>query len=479
MLRYEGNYWGSSLPLCQVICQFVRSHVWIPAKMCPPAKRFGQIQLGTRFAMSLTAMLDRAVTAVPCWVVACQFLLVAGGCGTQGDSSASASDRRVAAPGPIGGTPASQAPGVPAPSITLRPLDPSQAVVATDRFNSAQVCGACHKDIFEKWSRSMHAMSYTDPVFEDAFLKAFYHSGGTAAELCLGCHSPTVTQTNDVLGRQKLTREGVTCDYCHSTASIVADPDGSMSYTIDHSKRYGPHEVPSPDAHEVERRPYFKRSEICAGCHDYTTADGTPVFTTYTEWRSSKYAEKGTHCQDCHMPRLVRSGAAPAGEGMFNDHDLQGGHSPSQIKRAVVARIEKSTRDADRVRIVVVVENHGAGHSVPTGLPSKMLILTASATQRGRPVFHRETVYQRIMLDDNRRRLTNDWEIKLRSKHVLRDNRIRSGEVRRETFVFDASPTEDIIFKVRLAYRHQPTIATEQTMEVQITESEKIIARGM
>jgi hypothetical protein len=108
-----------------------------------------------------------------------------------------------------------------------------------------------------------------------------------------------------------------------------------------------------------------------------------------------------------------------------------------------------------------------------------MLVLVVKATQRGRRVFQRETVYQRVMQGEDGRALTEDWEIKLRSKRVLRDNRIRSGETRRETFVFEASPAEDIIFNVRVSYRYQPRIGTKRTMEVPTAEFEKIIVRGL
>ncbi len=428
-------------------------------------------------------MLARSDTALTIRLVLCPLLALAGACATPQDSSDSKAAAETQASKPRAVThvrdPGVQAFEPPIRQASLRPVELSQAQMVTDGYNSARICGACHESIFRKWSRSMHALAYADPIFEAAFLKAYYYSGGEAARLCLGCHSPTVMETNDVLGKSELTQEGVTCDYCHSTAALVENGQGRLTHTIDHRKKYGPFEQPSPPDHEIENRAYFVRSEICASCHDYTLPDGTVVFATYSEWLASKYAKEGKQCQDCHMPRLEVSGDGKNSKRVVNDHDLQGGHSASQIKKALELRIEEATRDADRARIVVAVENSGAGHSVPTGLPSRMVVLTVTATQRRRPIFRREIVYQRVMQGEGHRALTEDWEIKLLSKRLLRDNRISSGEVRRETFVFEASPDEDIVVLARVSYRYQPKVATGQTMEVPITKFEKVIARGM
>lgn len=383
---------------------------------------------------------------------------------------------------PIEGSPAQfQSPNLSVARGTLRPLAASEAVVATDRFNSARVCGACHGEIFEKWSNSMHALAYDDPIFQASFLKAYYDSAGEAAALCLRCHSPTIVETRDFLGKLDLTREGVTCDYCHSMSSITQDAAGQARVTIDHSARHSPFEQrgEAPEEHAVQWRPYFERSEVCAPCHDYTAPNGTVVFATYSEWKTSESASSGEQCQDCHMPRLRGDGQGVAGREVFNDHNLQGGHSPAQVMRAVTAAIEELVRDGDRIRVVVAIENSGAGHSVPTGLPSKMLAVSVSATQTRRTIFRREVIYQRVMQGEDHRALDEAWQIKLHSRHVLRDNRLRPGEARREIFVFDAAPNDDVIVRLEVVYRFRPKLDTQQLMEIPIMEFEKILARGL
>lgn len=357
------------------------------------------------------------------------------------------------------------------------------ATLGKGKFNSAQACGTCHQAIYAKWQHSMHSNSFVDPVFRDALYKAHYLSQGKAAPTCLRCHSPTVSETRDFYGTQAITREGVTCDYCHSIGAISTDASGGTKYQIDWTRKHGPYPTTESPAHEVGYRAFFEKSEICAGCHDMSTPDGTMVFSTYSEWKASKYAEEGRQCHDCHMPRLagrtVREGLKNKGHDIINDHQLLGGHEPTQVKRAVTVRIESLSREADRVRAVVAVENSGAGHYVPTGIPSRKLVLSLSATQRRRVVFQRDLVYQRVMQDENDRTLTEDWEIKLLSKRCLRDNRLAPLEVRRETFVFNAAPDDDVDVSVRLDYVHGRGTSATQGVEIRIAEVDQILQRGL
>ena len=364
---------------------------------------------------------------------------------------------------------------------TLRAAPPAK--LNTGKFNSAQTCGSCHQAIFAKWSHSMHSNSYLDPVFQEALFKAHYLSQGKAAQQCLRCHSPTVSETKDFFGTTEITREGVTCDYCHSIGALATDASGATKYQLDWTGKHGPYPKTESPAHAVAHRPFFEKSEICAGCHDMFTPEGTMVFSTYSEWKASRYAEEGKQCHDCHMPRLagqtVREGLSVKGHDIINDHQLLGGHEPTQVKRAVTVHIESLGREAERVRAVVVVENSGAGHYVPTGIPSRKLVLTLSATQRGRVIFQRDLVYQRVMQGDGDRTLTEDWEIKLLSKRVLRDNRLAPLEVRRETFVFNAPPDDDVDVSVRLDYVHGNGAAVTQGVEIRVAEVEQILQRGL
>lgn len=368
--------------------------------------------------------------------------------------------------------------------VELEPMDIKDVKLLRGKFNSARACGACHDSIFRRWSRSMHANSFIDPVFKSALLRAHYESEGKAAPQCLRCHSPTTTVTGDFYGTAALTKEGVTCDFCHSIGELAMDAGTDVRYVLDWRQKHGPLTHAKSPEHETAHRPFFEKSEICAGCHDYSLPDGTLVFATYSEWKASKYAQEGKQCLDCHMPRLrgatvLKTAANGQGHDVINDHALVGGHEPSQVRRAVTTSIETFTRDANRVRVVVAIENSGAGHFVPTGIPSRKLVLSVSASQRQRTVFQRQVVYQRVMQAEDNRTLTEDWEIKLKSRRVLRDNRIAPGEVRREVFVFNAPQTDDVALSVELSYVYDPGATHMPRLDISLADFDKVLPRGL
>src|SRR3989337_2349094 len=83
-------------------------------------------------------------------------------------------------------------------------------------FSSAEVCGRCHRAILESWKQSAHARAMESPVFQDALDAAVADFGAGVRRTCLNCHSPIAVHTGDLALQQKVSWEGVTCDYCHS-----------------------------------------------------------------------------------------------------------------------------------------------------------------------------------------------------------------------------------------------------------------------
>ena len=52
-------------------------------------------------------------------------------------------------------------------------------------------------------------------------------------------------------------------------------------------------------------------SEFCAGCHEYTNDRGIPIFSTYSEWKTSPQAAEGKTCLKCHMPQAAGQTVRP------------------------------------------------------------------------------------------------------------------------------------------------------------------------
>ena len=104
--------------------------------------------------------------------------------------------------------------------------------------------------------------------------------------------------------------------------------------------------------------------------------------------------------------------------------------------------------------------NSAAGHKIPTGLPSKQLVLTVRALAADRETFSQSRVYERKVLDEKGRVVRSDGDLFLLAAKVQSDNRIAPREKRREVFRFPL-PSGTMKAEITLAYRYTPPGATE------------------
>lgn len=212
----------------------------------------------------------------------------------------------------------------------------SSAGAGTSPYGSAKTCGACHEDIYRMWSRSLHAMSLSDPIFEAAYLQVLRATDGKARQTCLRCHAPTTRATRDFALENPVSQEGVTCDFCH-TITAVNMKHPTEPYTMVPGKaKAGPFRDVTSPGHQTFRSRVHETSELCGACHQYVAPNGTALLSTYSEWKLSVYAMNGVQCQDCHMPTVKEATTVKAGVRVsadrVNKHDLQGGHSEEQLR---------------------------------------------------------------------------------------------------------------------------------------------------
>jgi Zn-finger protein len=136
------------------------------------------------------------------------------------------------------------------------------AVQAAD-YEGSSKCRMCHKDEYEQWKDSPHALA-----FSNGFQDIWKELGSNPA--CLACHATGVDPEAGTFSHP-----GVTCESCH----------GKMSKG--HSKQKA--EMPLPIT-----------SEICKDCHT----------KTFQEWKVSRHGQNGIRCFDCHgvHEQSLRSG---------------------------------------------------------------------------------------------------------------------------------------------------------------------------
>jgi len=325
---------------------------------------------------------------------------------------------------------------------------------ARETLTSAEVCGSCHRLHFEQWKRS--AMARSAELGEG--LLSLYATGlalrgapDEDLEYCLECHAPAAVlgAEPDLRMTSSISREGVSCDICHtavvtstdaSPGGLQLDPTGPKrgplpGTTLSLSRPAGGSSSPVARSsfHETLESELHKTSELCASCHmSMWPTNGLPIDWTYAEWKRSPYAERGVHCQDCHMPTYAGRAApgAPHRETLHR-HDFPGG-SDLQMVRSTASLTIESQRYFAAHEVSISVENIGAGHAFPTGdatAPTVALEIKAFSAN-SQLVFEDHRDY-RLIYEDAAGDITNDptAAVRLRS-----DTTLQPLETRHERF---------------------------------------------
>jgi hypothetical protein len=220
----------------------------------------------------------------------------------------------------------------------------------------------------------------------------YFHSlritRGATMVACGPCHETVAFVNQDFNVLRSVTKEGVTCSYCHAIAG-PGEPQGVPPYTLDVGPYHGTIRNPTyNNTHSSAYSAYIATSEYCGACHDYKNQNGVAISTTYAEWKKSKYAKQGVTCQTCHMPGGPgrNSYLGPARPRVANHafdramiHKARPSSAPGLTLRA------QRVKAGDSLRVFATVANKGWGHALPTGNDQKMVlirlrVLSASGT---------------------------------------------------------------------------------------------------
>ncbi len=331
---------------------------------------------------------------------------------------------------------------------------------AKAHYSPAKSCSACHKLIYTNWSEGPHARSATSPAFLESVSRAVASSGnpGETRSGCVWCHAPTTLVTGDFELQQAISREGITCDFCHTVAEVDLDKAGNPFVLEPGAVKRGPLEYARSPGHKTMYSPLHKASPLlCASCHEFKNSHGVAVLSTYTEWKEGPYPARGVPCQECHMALVPGSTTAQSAKApvlrVVNLHRVVGGSAQSQLNRGLDLRIDSVARSSGSAEVSVVVKNVAAGHSVPGGLATKSLVLVVgSEVTEGKIEHPQERVYRREMKDDKGVVLETVADMFLRSASVGADTRIKPLESRTERFTIPL-PSGSRAIVARLEYR--------------------------
>jgi hypothetical protein len=304
--------------------------------------------------------------------------------------------------------------------IELKPLPENDDehyawIDPTPDENKSLNCGNCHPAIYDQWQFGGHARSATNRHFLNLY------DGGTwdgakrhgwslldeypeGAGVCAACHAPSAPlDTLGVSDIRKLTgvdQKGVHCDFCHKVQDMnlaaIGLTHGRFAMNLlrpaEGQVFFGP--LDDVDRGEDSFLPLLSESHFCAACHEGTVF-GVPVYTTYSEWLSSRARAEGKECQSCHMrPNGRMTNFAPAAGGLQRDpatlasHTLLPGGADGMLRRSLdVTPSCQIDEHQQTIRLSVRLSAHDVGHHVPTGFIDRHMLLVVELSDiDGRPL---------------------------------------------------------------------------------------------
>lgn len=261
-------------------------------------------------------------------------------------------------------------------------------------FEDPKTCSTCHRDIYNEWSKSMHANAWENKWYQPDYILAHQQTDGATDVLCGACHAPIAARTGllppaDGSQFDATSRRGISCDFCHTVSGV-----GQM-FNMGHISAPGPvKRGPRGDGkslyHAVKFTEIHTKADFCGSCHMVIhPATGTHIIDTWNDWQNNEYGRQGIRCQDCHMtptPGVTKRPGRAALLGKKREnlafHGFIGGSSYVQdelgnkeqaqmsrefLRAAAEIELANNITDDGTLELTVNVHNVGAGHKIPTG----------------------------------------------------------------------------------------------------------------
>ncbi len=232
-------------------------------------------------------------------------------------------------------------------SVGLIVESPEDETPLTPIAGTRASCKDCHKVYFDEWKQSLHARSWTDPIYQAAIKRR------KRKESCYSCHVPdsvVARAPKKPKARSGDFHSGITCESCHRVGDKIGGPFGAKT-----------------TAHESVQHEYYggKSSTLCLSCHNTNVG---PVRALGKSFAATKKAKSGRTCQHCHMPDLERpiandpqTGKPEGKERKARSHLILGPSDPKFVAKAFALRVE-GPKDG---KATLFLENK-AGHRIPS-----------------------------------------------------------------------------------------------------------------
>lgn len=228
--------------------------------------------------------------------------------------------------------------------ISVLPLSAQDQ--ARPKLESAETCKECHEQYYMEWANSGHAHFSREQNLP--FVRHSGRIGGGKGDIsrCQGCHEPLRQFSDSVSDSNIITRERVSCDFCHSVQIDHAQQKFKLHPT---GAKQGPIEKTESPKHKVAFSKEIMSSDFCLVCHHKSREH-------HRELRKELPTEL-INCQSCHMP-LRRDGSKG------HSHAFLGRFSEEMLQKAFEFDLAVQKVDAG-LQVDIKMENIVNAHSVP------------------------------------------------------------------------------------------------------------------
>jgi hypothetical protein len=299
------------------------------------------------------------------------------------------------------------------------------------------ICSGCHIEQYEEWNGSPMQQGGMN-----LWLYDIYDGSGTPGGMggfvyerdsshlahaphsdCAPCHQPVPwvktkdpnQGLDDIAALSQGAMHGISCDVCHKIAHV---DESKMDYPglFPQQTTFTKPPLGTGGMHEAVQygvlgdtmysdpimRPSYQpqlTSSMCTTCHqDTNDHDDDGVFgdpgsivsePTWDEWSGSDYSDPASPhfatCVDCHMQQSGRNYASTLSIAPFRDAETLGGHdvrgtTPQFLENACDMDLNVS-QSGTVLTVDVDIDNTLTGHSLPTGVTVRNMILLVEATR--------------------------------------------------------------------------------------------------
>lgn len=400
-------------------------------------------------------------------------------------------------------------------------------------------CSSCHPDQYQEWLNSPMQQGGVNLWLYDiydgtgtpggmggfVYERDSVHLAHTPHSDCAPCHQPVPwvktkdpDQGLDPIGALSVgASHGISCDVCHKIAHVdeaKMDYPGlfpqQTTFTKPPAGAYGMHEpvqygvLGDTMYTDFEMRPSYQpqlSAAMCCTCHQDTNdhdddgefGDPGSVVSepTWDEWTASAYSDPNSvhyaTCVDCHMKPTGKNYASTLSIAPFREAESMGGHdirgtTPEYLQNAADVDLAV-VQNGNVLQVDVTVDNSMTGHSLPTGVTVRNMILLVEATRDsdGAALTHTgaQVVHDLAGVGSPAAGYYAGLPGKLYGKHnhdisgagpvfyteatgVLFDTRIPALTADATSYTFDVPPgTGSVSVRARLIYRRSYTFLTD------------------